>query len=117
MSTSASTFFGIVVDPVYQYKTLLKDALLLTRAVIDPSAQRDQTATLSLQINDGRGPLCQLDGSLVTTVPLNTQLHPGTDICFTVAGDSPIHVTGFYEPIAVEPQPAIVPAAFYLAGQ
>jgi hypothetical protein len=116
MPRHESTFFGIVVEPNYDYKTLLRDTLLLTRAVIDPNAQPGQTARLILQIDQSRGPLCQLDGGVITTVPLNVQIHSGADIVLTVNGDVPIHVTGFYEANFVEAAPQIVPAAFDLGS-
>jgi hypothetical protein len=113
---SQSTFFGLIVEPSFQYKTLLKDVLLLTRAVIDPVAGPDQTARLILQIDSSRAPICQLDGRSVTTVPLNTQIFPGVDVVFAVAGDVPVHVSGFYEPQTAGGSAQIVPASAYELG-
>jgi hypothetical protein len=93
-----STFFGLVVQPSFQCKTLLKDTLLLTRAVIDPEASANAAARLILAIDKSKAPLCDLDGRDVLSVPLNIQLFPGVEIVFTVQGNCPIHVSGFYEP-------------------
>ncbi|KAK8898624.1 peptidylprolyl isomerase fpr3 [Tritrichomonas musculus] len=97
-SNAESTFFGLVINPNFDYKTLLKDDLLLTNAVIDPDASPEQTARLLIKVDNTRVPLCQLDGSRITCVPLNIQLFSGAEVVFNVAGDSPIHVSGFYTP-------------------
>ena len=97
-SNHESTFFGLVVNPNFDYKTLLKDDVLLTNAVIDPGASPEQTARLLIKVDNTRVPLCQLDGKRVTCVPLNIQLFSGVEVVFNVAGDCPIHVSGFYSP-------------------
>lgn len=97
-SNAKSTFFGLVVIPNKKYETLLQSDLLLTNAVIDPEALPEQTARLLVKIDKTTVPLCQLDGSHVTSVPLNVQLFSGSWFVIYTAGDCPIHVTGFYSP-------------------
>lgn len=96
--TVESSFFGLVIKPKYQYKTVLRDELLLTRAIIDPSSTPDQKATLFATIDNRLVPLASLDGATITSLPLNTQLYPSTEIKFKVTGDVPVHVTGYYSP-------------------
>lgn len=116
-SNAESTFFGLVVNPNFDYKTLLKDDVLLTNAVIDPEALPEQTARLLIKVDNTRVPLCQLDGSHVTCVPLNVQLFSGVEVVFNVAGDCPIHVTGFYSPQNdTEPPEFISAPGFDLEG-
>ncbi|OHT09538.1 hypothetical protein TRFO_21593 [Tritrichomonas foetus] len=115
--TIESTFFGLVVNPNFDYKTLLNDDVLLTNAVIAPEALPEQTARLLIKVDNTRVPLCQLDGSRVTSAPLNIQLFPGVEIVFNVAGDCPIHVSGFYSPhISTEPPQFISAPGFDLGG-
>ena len=96
--TQESTFFGLVVNPNFDYKTLLHDDLLLTNAVIAPEASSSQNSRLLIKVDNNRVPLCHLDGSDVTYAPLNVQLFAGNEIVFNVSGDVPIHVSGFYTP-------------------
>jgi hypothetical protein len=96
--TVYSTFFGMVVRPNFKHKAALKNVLLLTRAVIAPEASPSDWSRLFLSINKSRVVVCQLDGRTVTSVPLNIQLFPGTDVVFSVAGSAAIHLSGFYEP-------------------
>ena len=76
------TFFGLLVKTGFDYKTLLKEELLLTRAIISPDAEPNQTASLFLKTDGKRVPLCHLDGSTITTCPLNITLFPGMECIF-----------------------------------
>ena len=92
---SCSTFFGLVVKPGFEYKTTIKEDLIVTRAIISPDAVPKQTARLIMRVDGRRVPLCHLDSTDVTTCPLHVYLFPGMECIFTVAGDCPIHITGF----------------------
>ena len=92
---SFSTFFGLVLKPGFEYKTIVKEDLIVTRAVISPEAEPKQTARLLMRTDGRRVPLCHLDSTNVTTCPLHVYLFPGMECIFTVAGDCPIHITGF----------------------
>lgn len=96
--TTKSTFFGVVVQCEYTFRTLLKDTLLLTRAVISPTAEPDAHARVILEIDKEAGPICELNGTDAISVPLNIQLFPGIDVGLTVRGNADVHITGYYEP-------------------
>ena len=95
------TFFGTVIPAEFRFRTLLKDVLVLTRATIDPSAPANAHSRLILSIDKDVAPIAEVDGQMSTTVPLNIQLMPGVDIEFTVRGNAPVHLVGFYEPIGI----------------
>jgi hypothetical protein len=86
------------LDPGFQYKTLLKDSLLLTRVVIDPGASGRDFSLLVLGLEKSRAPVCQVDGSEVLSVAVNIQVLAGVEIFFSVQGSAAVHVSGFYEP-------------------
>ena len=107
--SAQSTFFGVVVPAEYSFRTLLKDTLLITRAVILPTADPDAHARLILEIGKEVAPICELNARDVTSAPLNVQLFPGTDVGFTVRGNADVHVTGYYEPAVDDSDVFIAP--------
>lgn len=115
MNQAESTFFGLIVNPNFDYKTLLKDDLLITNAVIDPEAAPEHTSRLLLKVDNKRVPLCQLDGRNVTCTSLNISLLSGAEIVFNVSGDCPIHVTGFYSPPNEIETPTFIPTGYDLS--
>lgn len=96
---NGSTFFGIVIKPNTQSQTQLKTDLMLTMAVIDPSAGPNDVSRLIMILDQNDAAiLCQLDGSEVTSMGLNIQILSGVSVSFKVAGNAPIHLSGFYPP-------------------
>lgn len=116
MNTEESTFFGMVLKPKYEYKTVLKSELLLTRAIIDPDALPSQSAKLYVTIDNHMIPAACLDGAITTSLPLNIQLFSSTEIKFKVSGDVPIHISGFYTPSIKIQGPDFISAGYELKG-
>ena len=93
-----STFFSLSLNPSLSYTTILEDDLVLTRAVIDPDALDGSAARLLMKNGNREVALCQLSASY-TTAPLNIELIASkSKISFRVAGDTPIHISGYYPP-------------------
>ena len=110
-----STFFSLSLNPNLAYSTTLEDDLIITRAVIDPDALDGSTARLFMKLGNREFALCQLSASY-TTAPLNIEIFASeSKLSFRVAGDTPIHISGYYPPKNEEKtKPKI--AAFDLGG-
>lgn len=93
-----STFFGVVVKPGFVFKSLFKDELFLTKAVIDPEATAEQTSRLFINIDHKNMPICQLDGQNILQAEFFVQIYPGMEVILTAVGDCPIHLSGFFPP-------------------
>ena len=100
MNKDASTFFGIILNPGFEYKTLLMDELVITRAIIDPAIEEiNKTSRLYVKIDKKRIPICQLFSGESSSCQLNIAIQKGEEISFDVVGDCPVHVSGYYAPM------------------
>ena len=111
-----STFFSLSLNPNLSYSTTLEDDLIITRAVIDPDALDGSTARLFMKLKNREFALCQLSASY-TTAPLNIEILASdskSSLSFRVAGDAPIHISGYYPPKNEKSKPQI--SAFDLGG-
>ncbi|KAH0787403.1 46 kDa FK506-binding nuclear protein [Histomonas meleagridis] len=109
MSKDLPTFFGIIVEPGFDYRALVLEELSITNAIIDPKAEQNQSARLFLKVDKKKIPLCYLDLQR-TSNPLSIHITRGTDLLLNVVGNCSIHVTGFYEPKSISVPPMFVMA-------
>lgn len=111
---SESCFFGLEVQCGMRCSTTLEDNLMITRAVISPSADENSLARLFLKIKHREVPLCQLTAT-ETTAPLNILILAPEEIGFRVAGNTNIIVSGYYVPKEEsQPHSDILPSNFAL---
>lgn len=96
-NNEGSTFFGIVLVPGFDYRTLLNDELLITRAVLSPDCLSG-SATLIVSFGKKRVSICQLSSDCSSSCALNIAAQKGDEIVLSSVGDCSIHVSGFYAP-------------------
>ena len=94
MSDFDSTFFALEVKPNLSFQTKLECNLLISHAVINPDAESGAHARLFIQKDL---PVVHLDTNDVTTAPLNIYLSAGSNVELRVAGETSIHLSGYYQ--------------------
>lgn len=92
-----SSFFGAKVVPNNYYRGLIRDDLVITRAVIDPEAPETAHSRLFIQIEKTEGPVADLYATQNVSVPLNIHVSAGFTLTLRVAGDAPVHVSGYFD--------------------
>jgi hypothetical protein len=81
--------------------------------VIDPAADENSVARLFFKIDNKEVPVCQLS-SVCTNAEISIRIFPTRDICFRVAGNTAIHISGYYPPTPENTNPQL--DAFDLGG-